>query len=94
MHKDPDNKKKLRPVAVRGGWRRAFTSITVKHNTKQFTECLAPHSYAIGVKGGSNFVYHTISNEIDKYILRKQEETETNPPTRYLVSLDINEHVQ
>ena len=89
LHKDPENKAKLRPVAVGGGWRRAFTSITVKHNTKQFTEFLSPHNYAIGVKGGSNFVYHTISNEIDKYITRSQGDTKTNPPTRCLVSLDI-----
>ena len=34
-------------------------------------------------------MYHTISNEIDKYITRTQEETKTNPPTRCLVSLDI-----
>ena len=68
LHKDPNDKNKLRPVAVGGGWRRAFTSVTVKHNTKQLTEFLAPHNYAIGVKGGSNFVYHTMSSEIDKYI--------------------------
>ena len=81
--------KKLRPVAVGGGWRRAFTSITVKHNTKLFTEFLTPYNFAIGIKGGSNFVYHTINNEIDKYITQDCKDFQQNPPTRCLISLDI-----
>ena len=89
LHKDPNDKRKLRPVAVGGGWRRAFTSVKVKRNTKHFTEFLSLHNYATGVKGGSNFVYQTMSSEIDKYITRKKGETETNPRTRCLTSIDI-----
>ena len=52
-------------------------------------EFLAPYNFAIGVKGGTNFIYHTVSLEIDKYITRTQEELRTNPPTRCLISLDM-----
>ena len=61
----------------------------MKDNKQLFTEFLAPYNYAIGVKGGANFVYHTIRAEIDKYITRTPQEQVTNPPTRCLISLDI-----
>ena len=89
LHKDIFDKKKLRPVVVGGSWRRAFTSTVIKENTKLFTEYLAPFNYAIGVKGGSNFVYHTTSLEIDKYITRNINEMKNNPPSRCLISMDI-----
>ena len=89
LHKDPKDKLKLRPVAVGGSWRRALSAYTIKSNTKLFTEFLAPYNYAIGVKGGSNFIFHTINLEIDRYIRRNPDNQETNPPTRCVISLDI-----
>ena len=89
LHKDPKDLTKLRPVAVGGGWRRAFTSVLVRHNNNIFTKYLLPYNYAIGVRGGTNFIYHTLSCEVDKYMKRTKEETSTNPPTRCLISLDI-----
>ena len=64
------NEDKLRPIAVGGSIRRAFTSCTVKHNIKLFLEHLLPYNYAIGFKGGADFIYNTISLEIDKYVTR------------------------
>ena len=52
LHKDIKDKKKLRPVAVGGAWRRAFTWYTIKCNNDLFTEYLTPFNFAIGVKGG------------------------------------------
>ena len=49
-----------------------------------------PYNFAIGVKGGTNFIYHTVTYEIEKYINRKEQEIEINPPTRCLISLDIS----
>lgn len=50
-HKDKIDKTKLRPVAVGGSWRRAFTSTIVRHNIQLFTDFLAPYSYVNGVRG-------------------------------------------
>ena len=89
MHKDPNDTSKLRPIVVGGAWRRALTSLTVKHNTRLFTEFLAPYNFAIGVKGGETFVYNTINIEVKKYIQRSEEQLRHNPPSRCLISLDI-----
>ena len=88
LHKNIFDKKKLRPVAVGGSWRRAFTSTVIKQNNQLFTEYLAPFNYAIGVKGGSNFVYHTTSFEINKYITRSTIDMQHNPPSPCLISMD------
>ena len=90
LHKDPNDLSKLRPVAVGGGWRRALTSTIVRLNNQIFTKHLMPYNFAIGVKGGTNFIYHTVTYEIEKYINRKEHEIEINPPTRCLISLDIS----
>ena len=90
LHKDPEDLSKLRPVAVGSGWRRAFTSTLVRHNNPAFTKYLMPYNYAVGVKGGTNFIYHTIRCEIEKYVRRTPAEIAHNPPTRCVVSLDIS----
>ena len=48
-----------------------------------------PYNYAIGVKGGTNFINHTLKCEIEKYIYRPKNKSQYHPPTRCLVSLDI-----
>ena len=68
LHKDKTENLKLRPVVVGESWKRAFTSTIVRHNIKLFMKFLTPYNYAIGVKGGYNFIYHTISAEVDTYI--------------------------
>ena len=72
LHKDPEDLLKLKPVAVGGGWRRAFTSTIVRHNNPIFTKHLMHYNFAISIKGGTNIIYHTISNEIKKYIKRSK----------------------
>ena len=89
LHKDAHNLPKLRPIAVGGGLRRLLTSCIVKHNVNAFAEFLMPYNYTIGIKGVTNFIHHTISLEIDKYIKRDHKTTEHNPPTRCAISLDI-----
>lgn len=74
LHKGKNDKSKLRPVAVGGGRRRAFTFVTIKHNTNHFTEFIPPHNYAIRVKGGSNFVYNTMSCEIGTHTQQGNQE--------------------
>ena len=66
LHKDSNDKTKIRPIAIGGAWRRLFTSTTVKHFNHNFMEFLAPYNYAIGVKGGTSFIYHTVTLEINK----------------------------
>jgi hypothetical protein len=87
--KTPSDLTKLRPVAVGGGWRRAFTSTIVRDNNHLFTKHLMPYNFAIGVKGGTNFIYHTLTNEIEHYIHRPKSNIKKTPPTRCLISLDI-----
>ena len=53
--------------------RRALTSCIVKHNVNLFAEYLMPYNYAIGVKGGANFIYHSISIDMNKYISRQEK---------------------
>ena len=85
LHKDLRDPTKLRPVAVGEGWQRAFTLTIVRQNNTLFTRFLMPYNFAIGVKGGTNFIHHTLKCEIEKYI----DTHENRPPTRCLVSLDI-----
>ena len=59
LYKSPEDLSTLRPVAVGGKWRRALTSTIVRQNNSLFAGYLTPYKFAIGLKSGTNFIYHT-----------------------------------
>jgi hypothetical protein len=87
LHKDPTNKRKLRPLGIPSAIRR-ITAICILHQYKgQFAKYLAPFNYAFGVHGGVDFVANTMRLGVDKYITTPENKGEI--PSRALISLDI-----
>ncbi|KAL7529534.1 hypothetical protein ACHAWF_006430, partial [Thalassiosira exigua] len=56
LYKEPGNHDKLRPIGVPTALRRIVASHIVKHGRERFARDLLPYNFAIGVKGGMNFI--------------------------------------
>ena len=87
LEKDPDDNTKLRPLGIPSAVRR-ITANTIANETKaQFADHLLPYNYAVGIKGGIDFITSTVRLAVEKYITNQTELGLL--PTRALVSLDI-----
>ena len=90
LYKDwPANPHKKRPIGVGGNWRRVTCSVNARHTAPYGAEDLLPRNYGIGVDGGAQFLVHTVTLEVERYVTRTPEELPFRPPTRCLLALDL-----
>ncbi|MGH7955313.1 MAG: reverse transcriptase domain-containing protein, partial [Gloeomargaritales cyanobacterium] len=89
LRKDPDNELKIRPIAIGTALRRLICGHISRVHRPYFAKFLSPYQWGIGIPNGMDFVYHTTSRLLQKYVARTQEEMWINPPSRALVQLDL-----
>ncbi|MGH7974035.1 MAG: hypothetical protein ACREBR_00815 [bacterium] len=89
LQKDRINPLKLRPIAIGSALRRLVSGWISRVHRNYIAEKLAPFQFGIGVPGGLDFVAISTSLLLDKYVTRSIDEARTNPPTRALVLLDL-----
>ena len=77
FHKDPERPLKLRPIGIGTAWRRMLTRHLVQVSTEELTAFFLPHQYAIGAKGGLDFLTTIVTDTIDRLIT--QEEAPDQP---------------
>ena len=87
FHKDPTNKRKLRPIGVPSAIRRITANLLINKNKYDFASYLLPYNYAVGVSGGITTIVNTLRLGVDKFISQPQRQGKL--PSRALVSLDI-----
>ncbi|MGH7954676.1 MAG: hypothetical protein ACREOZ_01820, partial [Gloeomargaritales cyanobacterium] len=89
LRKDPDNELKIRPIAIGTALRRLICGHISRVHRPYFAKFLAPYQWGMGIPNGMDFVYHTTSRLLQKYVTRTKEEMRMNPPSRALVQLDL-----
>ena len=60
LHKDINDKSRLRPIAVPSALRRAVALHVAKTCKGRFAQRLLPQQYAVGVEGGMDFIIKTV----------------------------------
>ena len=73
LYKDPGDLTKLRPLGIPSAMRRIIATHVTKVSSVRFTQCLLPYNFAIGVKGGMNFIIKTMQLSMEKFITKPQE---------------------
>ncbi|KAL7540620.1 hypothetical protein ACHAWF_006742, partial [Thalassiosira exigua] len=68
LYKEPGNPSKLWPIGIPAALRRIVASHIVKYGRERFPWDLLPHNFAIGVKGGMNFVIKATQLAAERYI--------------------------
>lgn len=100
LYKDPEDLTHLRPLGIGTALRRLVAAHLCMIYQHRFAKHLLPYNWAIGVKGGTDFVINATQAQVDHFV-NPQDDTAydtTNdealldpqrPPTRALISLDI-----
>lgn len=99
LYKGEADKTKLCPISVGTALRQVAASHLCRLYQHRFAEHLLLHNWAIGIKGGTEFVINTTQEQVDKYVNPQDpsvyDSSSPNflrpdmPPTRVLVSLNI-----
>ena len=85
LHKDTNNLERLRPIGIGTALRRLTAKVALVHVSETVRPLLiAGGQYGIQVQGGIDFVAHTTTAAVHRYI----EEPQT--PTRALLLLDLH----
>ena len=87
LHKDEADPTKLRPLGVPAAIRRITANAVASTTRSEFASFLLPFNYAVGVRGGINFIQTSIRLAVEKYISHREDKNLL--PTRALVSIDI-----
>ena len=87
LHKDESDPTKLRPLGVPAAIRRITANAVASTTRSEFASFLLPFNYAVGVRGGINFIQTSIRLAVEKYISHREDKNLL--PTRALVSIDI-----
>ncbi|KAL7545108.1 hypothetical protein ACHAWF_008465 [Thalassiosira exigua] len=92
--KDPEDRSKLRPIAIPCAVRHLLASHIVAMEQEAFAVDLLPHQLAVGVKGSMDFIIHVMQLSIDKFLRGPEEAaTEDNEedrlPTRAAAFVDF-----
>ncbi|KAL7553176.1 hypothetical protein ACHAWF_017394, partial [Thalassiosira exigua] len=87
LYKDPDDTSKMRPITVPTALRRVLASHVVQYGRDRFARDLLPYNFAIGVKGGMNFVIKATQLAAERYI--EQPELRGECPTRSIMYFDF-----
>ncbi|KAL7531801.1 hypothetical protein ACHAWF_003911, partial [Thalassiosira exigua] len=85
--KDPANPSKLRPIQIPSALRRLIASHVCTYGRSRFAMDLLPYNFAVGVKGGMNFVTKAFQLISERYI--EEPQLRGDCPSRAIVFFDI-----
>jgi len=77
----PPDINNMRPIGIRGGWSRATGTIAARVNRNILAKYFWPINVGIGVPGGANYIVHTLTAEIERYVSRSPADLLTHLPT-------------
>jgi len=87
LHKDPNDKTKLRPLGIPTAIRRLIASHVAHSFREKFARHMLPFNYAVGTPSGSNFIITTMQLQVEKYITLPQ--STNNLPSHAAVFFDL-----
>jgi hypothetical protein len=87
LHKDPNDRSKLRPLGVPTTIRRIITNHVAHSLHSRFASHLLPYNFADGIKDSMDFVIKASQFSVKKHITLPQKAG--HAPSRCFVSLDL-----
>ena len=87
LHKDPNDKSKLRPIGIPTAIRRIIASHVAPTMKDKFAATLLPYNYSVGIDGGMDFIIKAMQLSIEHHIIHPQEQNIL--PTRSALFIDL-----